>query len=235
MNDIQEITFDIQVLKKGDFRINEQLRSEMIRTISHAYMHPDKVIDRRFASSDCILLLRNNGKLAGFSTFCHTKLEMYDRIQPTTYLGIMAASPMIQGKGLILRVMDAMLEEIRTELEDESVNDHGKTPVWCTTSSPAIIRIFRKYFVKVSPDENGNIRSEHRMLEKAMRSYLCGRETGQDDLPLVLREFLPASAYAPAETDRLEILHRHHPGNLIKRLDIDHQRGDRLILIGYLR
>ncbi len=244
MNNISDTHLQIQLLKNGDPGINDQLRIEMIRTISHAYLHPDKVIDRRFHTSDCILLLRNKGLLAGFSTFCRTRLELDNGFLRTFYLGIMAASPTIQGKGLILRVMDAMVEEIRkacgcgcgsgSECENENQNEEngGSTLIWCTTASPGIVRIFRKYFADVSPDEDGNIRPEHRAVERAMRRYLCGRETGPDDMPLVLRGLLPASAYSPEETARLELLHRHQPGNLIKRMDIDHQRGDRLILIG---
>lgn len=221
-------SYTMDIVQKDSPGHNEILRQEMIGVLKHAYIHPEKVIDKRYRALNKLFLLRKEGKLEGFCTYTLIELKFHDTMVPSVYLGIMAASPSIQNSGLVLKTMEAMVNDIRHS------NPDGSPPrlVWGTTASPSSLAIFRRYFTDVSPDDNGMIKHEYVEYEKAMRSILLQGAPDSDSPPLVIRAVAPLSAYSALEKDRIKALKQKKPGNIFDSYDIDDTRGDRLIMIG---
>ncbi|MHC1707701.1 MAG: hypothetical protein AB9842_09285 [Bacteroidales bacterium] len=222
--------FNVEIIPKNSPDNNETLRQEMIDVLHHAYVYPEKVIDKRFYALDKIFLLRKEKKLVGFCCYFLTDIETTSETIPSVFLGIMAAAPAIQNSGLILKVMEAMLEDLRNT---NPLPGHPRL-IWATTASPSSLAIFRHYFQKVSPDENNTLRPEHIEYEKAMRKTLLQGKPDQEYKSLVVKDVTPQSIYSEQETKRISLIQKKDPENIFTLLGIDESKGDRLIMIGEL-
>ncbi|MCX6272315.1 MAG: hypothetical protein NTU44_14100 [Bacteroidetes bacterium] len=230
MTSISAHSYQVKIIGKSSPGHNTRLREKMIKTLSHAYVDPEKVIDRRFMSSDKIFLLLKDNVIKGFSTYTFLDLLVNGQVQPTVYLGIMAAGPDIRNKGTILKVMEVM----KSDIGDEEKKRGTRFIVWGTTASPSSLAIFRKYFNTVSPDDNNRLRPEHQLVEKAMKACLLQDKPDPGYPPLVIKGLVPNSIYSPAENQRINSLKSHHRYDIFKEFGIEEILGDRLIMIGTL-
>ncbi len=222
--------FQTQIIPKDPDIRTPELRSEMISVLSHSYLNPELVIDRRFLSSDKIFTLRKGGVLHGFSSYTFFNLTVGNDIIPTIYLGIMAASSNIQNKGFIFKVMDHMVRDMKRESETRETD----FLIWATTATLSSVSIFNHYFKRVSPDAAYQIREEHIAIANSMKDYLSEGRPDLSEHPLIVKELLPLSAYSPLETRRNQQIQRKKSDNIIDSLGITEVKGDRLLLIGHL-
>jgi hypothetical protein len=195
--------------------------------LAPSYVDPGPLLKRELArNTEIYLALDTPSTIAAFFLVGWDLSGPSDALA-TVYLGLSGCREDYKGTGLTIRlyrefIRDAQIWEIRCG---------HKLVLWATTAHPLVWTIFHRLFCEVTPSLDGGYSLSAAERAVPFRAAV-GRAGKLESHPFVFRELLADTRYSASEQLRCDRARRKLAVDVFQQLDIQEQRGDRLLLLG---
>lgn len=211
----------VSVVKVSGNHLREtpSLATEVREIVAPYYLDPSALIDRELSKcSDCWLGFVD-GRLHAFF------MVEWDFDAHTAYLGLSGTSSKTRKSGLVQRLYGAFITEGRAW----EMTHQRRLLLWGTTASPVALRVVQTMFVESSPGRNGQYSMEDaKFVHQLRRSLGLHSSVGH---PFVARGMAVATRYTRDETVRNRRYALEHGVDLLEKLGVREEEGDRLIFL----
>lgn len=222
------MTTEVHRLAIEVFREERELVAAVRDLLDAFYVDPDLPLEYAIAreASHVYVARSRTGELV--AVFFARWPELIATTLPLVgYLGLTVATRRIDDTHPAHLLWNRYLEDARVHV--------GAVPalLWYRTGTPFGLVPVHRLFLDGEPRIDGTFTPAGARLVAALRQASAIADAGQADHPFVVRG-LAAARYLPAESRRAQTSAPRAAARLIRELDLDEARGDRLLCVGWL-
>jgi len=212
---------DISVkrLEKGAW--THELIDGLARLVAPSYAPGCAVLADEILRCDLLYLATDAEGPRAFLLVARVRLPVGPERREARYLGLSGAADERSGA--------AVLARFTADAQNEEEARGSRLLLFTTTATPFGVRNAHAFWSDVQPAPNGSFREELLPQADAARAWLGA--SGCAERPFVLSRLARGVRHSAAERRRILDESRGETGELLRRLEIEESRGDRLLLL----
>lgn len=217
----QNVDSRVTRVSGDELRLSAKLQSQIRNAVVPHYVDPGALLAREFSKcTDCYLGLWGDDSVHAFF------MVRWDKDSHRVFLGLSGTSLEARRSGLVHRLYSAFIADARAWEGTTS----ARLLLWGTTASPAALRVVQTMFADAAPRPDGFATPEEEDTVRTLLPHL-GAVVSPGAHPFVAPEIATATRYSLAESQRNGRYAQEHGIDLLERLGVREERGDRLVFL----
>ncbi|OKS86812.1 hypothetical protein [Mucilaginibacter polytrichastri] len=209
-----------------NFKEDKALIQDILDLTVPSYKSNMQLIEREVNHNRDIYIIR--GEEQELLAFFMVNYEPVDG-EFTYYLGLSACSETYKGKGLVKSLYLQLMHDCRLKEQ----NQGKKIMLWWTTATPIVYYWFNKHAYLVQPDMEGAYNAKGKQIAEKIVAEKFPTTIKDSQHPFILRSVATETNYSDHEVKRISDASKNLNMNVFENFNINEQRGDRFLMIGY--